>query len=498
MGSYYANYSTGNNANPGTLISPKRDISGVNGLTSIAHGTSDSTQPSYLYLARGATWPQQRLVTTDGRSAANRLTIDEYGAGASRPTLDYQNVNLAAFTGVITGGSYTSLRNIRVENVGPTSGHTAIGGRGINWNQNEQNVEIFNCEVDFVSENGIVLRDCDGPVNVEGNWTRYTGQSFLSGVDNNYPPPIQLLRAPDMLDGTGSGTASDNVNEFGIGEGVSLWQCKDLVVTGGIGFALWAASQSINCCLRSGFSRTVSYGTTDTDYHRQNNRCGYGLSSRVEHEGNSPGNDARASLHDDVWHDLNLVAFVNYGIEVASQNANAPASHLMRYIHNTFVDNYYNVRFVSNNNADAGSYYANNSHHVYGTASHSNMAAGNGDVPSGMTFDYNNWEGSLSSRQAAFIGANDTTAFGVTKTSGWTSLDAITDLGAWSITSGALSADAIAENFRPTSLEETLFLLDSPYNDWFGDPGLEQPGAMLFEAAEAEAPIFRRFMLVTA
>jgi hypothetical protein len=99
----------GLDANPGTIIAPKRNLDTPNGLLSLPHGESDTSQPSALYLSRGDTphWLQQRLWPNAG-SLSSILTIDEFGAGSQRPAIDWENVDIGAYAGVFRAATSIS------------------------------------------------------------------------------------------------------------------------------------------------------------------------------------------------------------------------------------------------------------------------------------------------------------------------------------------------------------------------------------------------------
>jgi hypothetical protein len=477
VGSYYANNTTGNDANAGTILAPKKNLTGATGLLSVSYGSADSSQPSTLHLARDSVWLSQRMTLAAGQSAAAPLFVQEYGAGDTRPTINYQNTNFGVFAAVVTLANYNSVSDIRVINVGPLTGHTTNGSRAFQASSVAQ-ARFYNCEADWISENGFVLNTCSGANEVKGCVTHRTGIREHS-AGGTYAPPFQILKSPDV---TGSGTAAieDNVVDRGVGEGISIWQTKNATVSGGIAFAVFAAHQSLNVAPSSILERTLNYGTTETLWHRYTGYTGYGISCRIEHENGSPGNDSRASTHTNITVRLNLVAFCGYGIDYSTQNVNSPATHRMNVDQNTFVDNRYNFAMNTNNSAaSAGSTWWNNSGHIYQGGVQCNP--GGMDPPSGLNIGYTNWTGSLATRDADVIKVTDPgSPFQLTKQTGWQSINDVTDLGAWSITDDVLDADPQADNFKPLSDVPTVQALANPANDWYGTSGLASPGAISF------------------
>lgn len=478
MAEFYASYNTGNDANPGTIVSPKQNIAGGSGLLSIPHGGGDQ-----LWLARDSTWPQQQMFPSDGL-AANHLFIGEYGSGSVRPTIDWQNsqpgINFAA---VVSSGSYTDWQNLRIVNVGPESGHTDYGSRAF-VSEFKDEVGFWNCEVDLVAEDGFYIARGSGTFYVQGCLVRRYVQRWLSGGAGSWGGVwgggIGLNRAPDV-GGSGSASLYDNVIDRGVGEALSAWQQRNTDVHGGLVFSARAVGVYANCVQNYFSERTIVYGTTDTTYHRVTGYVGAGLATACEVEGTSSGNDARAGSHGTIRRQLHLVAFCGTGISLDAANTNTQDPYPYNSDNNTLVDNAYSFSFATQNAAcSGGSTIYNTAAYVYVGGAHGNATDDN--VPSGLTMDYTMWVGSAGTVQAAFVGANDTASDAdLFKTTGWQSMNDIDDLGSWTLADGLLVADNIAAQFDPQSLVTTVQALTTPALDWLGVAGLANPGALRYQ-----------------
>ena len=139
----------GNNANPGTMASPKRDLAGIN-INSLAAGTS-------LLFARGGAWANfsVRLANYNVTSAAP-LTFADYGTGAL-PLFRCGTGTALAFGSYGDGqmdGGYT-FRNLRLDGLG--TGQWGAWIQGGTRDVVFENVELGNFEI------GIHMQQMNGP-----------------------------------------------------------------------------------------------------------------------------------------------------------------------------------------------------------------------------------------------------------------------------------------------------------------------------------------------
>lgn len=126
----------GNNANPGTQASPKRDLTSVS-INSLPAG-------SRLLLARGGVWANVALdLDNPNVTPANPLVIEAYGTGAA-PVLRssvYNAITMGGRWGNTTNDGGYTLRNIRLDGLGTAE-------RGLWFVQNVRGIMVENVDIE--------------------------------------------------------------------------------------------------------------------------------------------------------------------------------------------------------------------------------------------------------------------------------------------------------------------------------------------------------------
>ncbi len=123
-GGYYFSYSTGSDANPGTVAAPFKTLAKLSSL-SIVPGT-------HIYFKRGDTWPSSALVISASGASGNPIVIDAYGTGAL-PIIDRGGIGITWGHAVEITGSYVTVRYIKGQAAHEAAFYVAPGATGASF-----------------------------------------------------------------------------------------------------------------------------------------------------------------------------------------------------------------------------------------------------------------------------------------------------------------------------------------------------------------------------
>lgn len=154
-GTYYIDYATGSDANPGTKVSPWKRAPSMNGFT----GTYSHSAGDRLIFKGGVTWPNAafQMHVTSGGSSTN--VLDYYGvdttwfSGGSwtRPLFDFQSTIIGTGNGNASAGVYFDAASFimfdSIELANLRSVPAAVGPFSILFNSTQNWVIVTNCVV---------------------------------------------------------------------------------------------------------------------------------------------------------------------------------------------------------------------------------------------------------------------------------------------------------------------------------------------------------------
>lgn len=445
---YYVASSANGGSDSNDGLSGDDEGGGVGPWETIAKVNVSLSQSDDVYFLCGDTWDMDATNT-------DRLDHDQSGTSVDRCVIGAYYMNGAVETigvsgnkPIIDGGVHDTSKPITYP-----ERPSATPNDGLIRVNYDEYVTIENIKVQDSNACGIYMSYADfvNVDNCDAEWISRSGITYTSGssgsattrnvisnctiTQHNFDKYQNLAAAAGFAAGGMANsdyvTVKNCILDRGWGEGIGFYRGSDYgIAEDNIVFAQQQTSIYIDACQECIIRRNLVFGTTDTDYHlAASGFCGTGIGN----------NDEGQCLSWCTWQNNkiynNLVAFCRYGYSTGA----AVNDHIGHDVYNnTFVDCLIGIYFWPGAKSYISGNFKNNL--ILDVGNDDTLA--NIDSSTGaINFNYNLWdsESDATDPDSDAQGANDPgyatynaadTDSVLFKTSGWQSLNAITDIDA--------------------------------------------------------------------